>query len=218
MSANKEEMAKLQEKSTDSALMGIQKADDPSHVSEIIKEKLLEAFEPTETIAPKDAFIPFLEAEENTGENNISYYETEQLYQDIEKQETEVFQQEIEEPQQEAETQNITTEEFEIVLRNEGEEVRVNAEGYIYINVMETFVKEVIIDYMKQYALCTCNHCIIDTMALALTHLPSKYIVVKKGDLSPLLHMYRSKYATLISTEVLKACLAVGKSPHHKQS
>jgi hypothetical protein len=54
-------------------------------------------------------------------------------------------------------------------------------------------------------------------MALALTNLPSKYIVVKKGSLSPLLHMYRTKYSALISTEVLKACLAVGKSPHHSK-
>ena len=48
----------------------IQRPDDTSHVSEIIKEKLIEALEPTEIITkpvtPKDSFIPFQETDENT--------------------------------------------------------------------------------------------------------------------------------------------------------
>ena len=50
--------------------MEIQKSDDTSHVSEIIKEKLTELLEPTEiiteTVTPPDTFIPFTETEENT--------------------------------------------------------------------------------------------------------------------------------------------------------
>ena len=114
--------------------------------------------------------------------------------------------------------QNLTEEDFEQVLKNDNKKIELYSDEYVYINIMETFVKEIIVDYMKQYATCTCNHCVIDTMALTLTNLPSKYVVVKKGDLAPLLHMYRQKYSIQISAELLKACLVVSGSPHHKKS
>lgn len=163
------------------------KLDENSHVSEIIKEKLTELLEP----------------EQQKDENN-----------------TPSPQQSV--PAQPKTTangieQNVTEEDFEHVLKNDERERELHSEGYVYINVIETFVKEIIADYMTQYGSCTCNHCIIDTMALALTNLPSKYIVAKKGNLSPLLHVYRKKYFTEISTEVLKACLTVSKSPHHSK-
>ena len=194
--------------------MEIQKSDDTSHVSEIIKEKLTELLEPTEiiteTVTPPDTFIPFTETEENTInlQNEIEPEE-------ITPEEVALFEQTDIIAKQN--TPNNIGNDFKNVIKNDSKEITLNDEEYIYMNVMETFVKEVIVDYMKQYAHCSCNHCIIDTMALALTNLPSKYIVVKKGSLSPLLHMYRTKYSALISTEVLKACLAVGKSPHHSK-
>lgn len=178
------------------------KLDDNSHVSEIIKEKLTELLEPSETTS-KDSFIPLFETEEQKDENtNLSQQQSA--------------------PAQPKTTangieQNVTEEDFEHVLKNDERERELHSEGYVYINVIETFVKEIIADYMTQYGSCTCNHCIIDTMALALTNLPSKYIVAKKGNLSPLLHVYRKKYFTEISTEVLKACLTVSKSPHHSK-
>lgn len=191
--------------------MEIQKPDDTSHVSEIIKEKLIELLEPTEiiteTVTPPDAFVPFTETEENTIH----------LQHEIEPEEVTPEEAALFEQTDIMQKQNITIDDFENVIKNDSKQITLNDEEYIYMNVMETFVKEIIVDYMKQYAHCSCNHCIIDTMALALTNLPSKYIVVKKGSLSPLLHMYRTKYSVLISTEVLKACLAVGKSPHHNK-
>ena len=184
----------------------IQRPDDTSHVSEIIKEKLIEALEPTEIITkpvtPKDSFIPFQETDENTIilEHEIEpeeiTFDEEELYKELN-------------------SQNTSYSDFDMVLKNDSKQITLDSEEYLYMNVMETFVKEVIVDYMKQYAPCLCNHCIVDTMALALTNLPPKYIVVQKGSLSPLLHMYRQKYSAQISAEVLKACLAVAKFPHH---
>ncbi|NDO46416.1 late competence development ComFB family protein [Clostridium sp. MD294] len=189
--------------------MEIQKSDDTSHVSEIIKEKLTELLEPTEiiteTVTPPDTFIPFTETEENTIH----------LQHEIEPEEVTPEEAALFEQTDIMQKQTIIKDNFENVIKNDSKQITLNDEEYVYMNVMETFVKEIIVDYMKQYAHCSCNHCIIDTMALALTNLPSKYIVVKKGSLSPLLHMYRTKYSVIISTEVLKACLAVGKSPHH---
>lgn len=181
--------------------------DDNSHVSEIIKEKLTNLLEPsqtaTENVTPKNT-SSFTEMDKNTTTPKQQQIAPEQA--DLSEQSQNMI---------DLIEQNVTEEDFESVLKNDEREQELNSKGYVYINVIETFVKEIIVDYMKQYGSCTCSHCIIDTMALALTNLPSKYIVVKKGDISPLLHMYRTKYFTQISTQVLKACLAVGSSPHH---
>ena len=209
-----------------------QNIDDAS-VSDIIKEKLLELVDPkkaaakkeakkkaaeekkkeqermiekeqepevvvpteiiTQKLAPKDTFIPFSEMEENDMRFSKKIELNEMKFDDV------------------STKQNLTEEDFEQLLETESPQL-------VYINIMETFVKEIIVDYMKQYATCTCNHCVIDTMALTLTNLPSKYVVVKKGDLAPLLHMYHQKYSIQISAELLKACLVVSGSPHHKKS
>ncbi len=220
-----------------------QKTDDTS-VSEVIKEKLLELVDPkkaaakkaakkeaeqkaakqrkkegikvvekeekpevvvpteiiTQKLAPKDTFIPFSEMEENDMHFSKKIELNEMTFDDV------------------SIKQNLTDEDFEQVLKNDNKKIELYSDEYVYINVMETFVKEIIVDYMKQYGTCTCNHCVIDTMALTLTNLPSKYVVVKKGDLAPLLHMYRQKYSIQISAELLKACLVVSGSPHHKKS
>ena len=216
-----------------------QNIDDAS-VSDIIKEKLLELVDPkkaaakkeakkkaaeekkkeqermiekeqepevvvpteiiTQKLAPKDTFIPFSEMEENDMLFSKKIELNEMKFDDV------------------STKQNLTEEDFEQVLKNDNKKIELYSDEYVYINIMETFVKEIIVDYMKQYATCTCNHCVIDTMALTLTNLPSKYVVVKKGDLAPLLHMYRQKYSIQISAELLKACLVVSGSPHHKKS
>lgn len=85
----------------------------------------------------------------------------------------------------------------------------------IYINVLESLVKDKVMEYMEQFHVCTCSRCIADTTALALTNLPSKYIVTDDGNSFPLLNYYRQKYATIITAELTKACLIVGEHPHH---
>ena len=195
----------------------IKRPDDTSHISEVIKQKLIEEFEPkkqTQTTSvlaqekPETNTNISTQPEQNSISPDLSLSDSQQQTIPSEA-DSEISKPEV------SKKQNVTKEEFEAVLRNNDNEIIFDSENYIYINVMETFVKEVIVDYMKQYGSCTCNRCIIDTMALALTNLPSKYIVAEKGGLYPLMNVYRTKYAAQISTEVLKDCLTVGKFPHH---
>lgn len=86
---------------------------------------------------------------------------------------------------------------------------------YSYINVLEQIVREKVMEYLEKFQVCTCNRCIADTTALALTNLPSKYIVTDSGDVFPLLNYYSNKYATNVMTELTKACLTVNAFPHH---
>ncbi len=82
---------------------------------------------------------------------------------------------------------------------------------------MEHIVKEQVLEYMENFGCCTCSRCIADTMALALTNLPAKYIVVNDNDVSPLLNYYSTKYASLVMIELTKASIQVKENPHHNK-
>lgn len=88
---------------------------------------------------------------------------------------------------------------------------------FAYINVMERLVREKVMDYMEQFGNCTCSRCVADTMALALTQLPPKYVVINKETVSPLMNFYTQKYAGQITVEITKACIRVGETPHHSR-
>lgn len=87
--------------------------------------------------------------------------------------------------------------------------------NFASINVMERLVKESVPGYMTQFGICTCPRCVADTVALALTQLPPKYVVVNKESVSPLMSFYSKKYAGQITVEITKACMKVGEVPHH---
>lgn len=89
--------------------------------------------------------------------------------------------------------------------------------GFEFVNVMERLVAEKVVNYMKQFGVCTCSHCKADVMALALTKLPSKYVVVNKATVSPLINFYANKYAGQITVEITKACIRVNETPHHNR-
>lgn len=97
-------------------------------------------------------------------------------------------------------------------VREKKEEIQ---EEFAYVNVMETLVKEKVVDYMKQFGNCTCSRCVADTTALALTQLPPKYVVINRETVSPLMNFYTKKYAGQITVEITKACIRVGEVPHH---
>ena len=99
-------------------------------------------------------------------------------------------------------------------VREKKEEIQ---EEFAYVNVMETLVKEKVVDYMKQFGNCTCSRCVADTTALALTQLPPKYVVINRETVSPLMNFYTKKYAGQITVEITKACIRVGEVPHHSR-
>lgn len=88
-------------------------------------------------------------------------------------------------------------------------------EGYLFYNIMEKIVQEKAMKYMKQFGNCTCRRCEADTIALALSKLPPKYVVVKEDSISPLLNFYEDHYAGQIIVEITKACIVVNKNPRH---
>lgn len=90
-------------------------------------------------------------------------------------------------------------------------------ENYIYVNVLEEIVTDKVLDYMKKFGVCTCKRCVADTTALALTNLPSKYVVAEAGNTFPLLNYYTNKYSSSVIAEITKACLQVDAVPHHEK-
>lgn len=89
---------------------------------------------------------------------------------------------------------------------------------YHFVNVMEQLLlRQDINDFIKQYNVCPCQRCVTDVCALTLTGMPSKYVVVNKDSVSPLLSYYESRYKIYMLTELIKACNKVRESPRHKR-
>ena len=88
-------------------------------------------------------------------------------------------------------------------------------ENYRFVNVMEYIVKDLVMDYMIKFDMCTCERCRIDPMALALTYCPAKYIVVDSHSVSPLLNFYSNRYRGNVTVELTKACIKIKDNPRH---
>lgn len=83
-------------------------------------------------------------------------------------------------------------------------------------NVMENIISRTDLKkYMNEYGVCKCSRCCADVKALILTRLPSKYVVVQKDSVAPMIGFYENKFRVMIFTEILKACLQVKERPRH---
>lgn len=97
---------------------------------------------------------------------------------------------------------------------SDDEEVVENTPFY-YTNIFEYIVKDCALEYMERFGLCTCDRCIADVTALALTNLPPKYMVTDYGNVAPLIHYLEHKHEVILMTEMTKACLTVYAAPRH---
>lgn len=88
---------------------------------------------------------------------------------------------------------------------------------YATLNVMEQLVKAQVPQYVKQFGHCDCDRCVADVVALTLTHLPAKYVVVNQSAISPLMNFYEKRYAGQIVVEITKAAMVVREFPHHSR-
>ena len=86
---------------------------------------------------------------------------------------------------------------------------------YRFVNVMEYIIKDSVLEQMKKFDMCTCERCQVDTIALALTNCPAKYIVVDNHTVSPLLNYYSNKFMGTVTVELIKACTMVKENPRH---
>ncbi len=84
-----------------------------------------------------------------------------------------------------------------------------------YINVMQVLVEEKAPKYIQMFGLCPCERCLADVKAFTLNHLPSKYVVIERGDLIPRLTVYEGKFTSDVTAQLLQACKVINERPHH---
>ncbi len=87
----------------------------------------------------------------------------------------------------------------------------------ICYNVMQALVEQKADKYIRLFGLCTCPRCRIDVIALSLTNLPAKYVVVPDQEVVPLLSVYEGQYNAAIVSQVMNACKQVMEHPRHDQ-
>lgn len=95
-----------------------------------------------------------------------------------------------------------------------------NREGtdFHFLNIMEELlIQQDLESILKNHNVCTCRRCQADVCALALTALPSKYVVISKTSLSPVINYYENKFKIAMLTELNKACAIVRETPHHSR-
>lgn len=89
--------------------------------------------------------------------------------------------------------------------------------AYVSINVMQALVEEKVDKCMAEANMCTCPRCRIDVMALALSQLPSKYVVMHANDTLPMLTVYANRYAAAVTSQLMAACQRVKENPRHHE-
>ena len=87
--------------------------------------------------------------------------------------------------------------------------------GIAYLNVMQALVEDKVDSYMKRFHMCTCERCRIDVIALTLTSLPAKYIVVPDTQEVPMLTIYEGRYSAAVIAQLMWACQKVSEHPRH---
>ena len=89
-------------------------------------------------------------------------------------------------------------------------------ESPILVNISEELVKECVRDAMKTMDMCKCELCYLNTCALALNMIKSKYVTTTKGFLLALLESSNNlEKQTDILVAVTKALMIVKKQPRH---
>ena len=79
-------------------------------------------------------------------------------------------------------------------LENEGN-AAATEDDYVFLNVMENLVNETVDKWMQQFGTCTCSRCRADVVALSLTNLPAKYVVVGRNAAAPLMNFYSQQFS-----------------------
>ena len=88
---------------------------------------------------------------------------------------------------------------------------------YHMLNVMEEILgRKKLEKYMEEYNVCMCSRCRADVLALALTGLPAKYVVVDEGAMAPIIGYYENKFKSNTLAEIIKACMQVRDNPRHQ--
>lgn len=84
-----------------------------------------------------------------------------------------------------------------------------------YLNVMQALVEDKVDKYMERFHMCRCPRCRTDVIALTLTSLPAKYIVVPENEGVPMLSIYEGRYSPAVTAQLMWACQKVAEHPRH---
>ena len=114
--------------------------------------------------------------------------------------------------QQEANNENAPSASSDI---NNMDDVSSNPPHFVFVNICEELVKEKTVEYLERFGVCTCSRCVADAMALALTNIQPKYVVMDPDTAVPFLSYYANKLSVNVMTELTKACLTVLAHPRH---
>ncbi len=114
--------------------------------------------------------------------------------------------------QQEATNENAPSASSDI---NNMDDVSSNPPHFVFVNICEELVKEKTVEYLERFGVCTCSRCVADAMALALTNIQPKYVVMDPDTAVPFLSYYANKLSVNVMTELTKACLTVLAHPRH---
>lgn len=85
------------------------------------------------------------------------------------------------------------------------------------VNMWEQLVLEIIADMIDRHEMCDCHDCVLDTCALALNSLPSRYWILGSYDAfcPPEKFTEDSSNIRLAEEAVLRAYRLVQQNPHH---
>ncbi len=89
--------------------------------------------------------------------------------------------------------------------------------AYVSVNVMQALVEEKVDKCMAEANMCTCPRCRIDVMALTLSRLPSKYVVLHSNDTLPMLTVYANRYSAAVTSQLMAACQRIKENPRHER-
>lgn len=90
-----------------------------------------------------------------------------------------------------------------------------NNEELILVNVVESLVRAKTRELIKTMDMCKCDKCFMDVCAITLNRLKPMYVTTTKGELLSQISTFSSNYQSELMVEVLKALVAVKKSPRH---
>ncbi len=96
-----------------------------------------------------------------------------------------------------------------------GPEKHDRTEGVTYLNVMQALVEDRVDKFMERFHMCACPRCRTDVIALTLTSLPAKYIVVPESEGIPMLSVYEGRYEAAVTAQLMWACQKVSAHPRH---
>ena len=88
---------------------------------------------------------------------------------------------------------------------------------YTSSNMMEQMVDYKIPELMKQSNMCTYERCCADVRALALNHLPPKYVVTRVGKAMTQFELLGIQTQANITTAIMFAIEKVSRNPRHDE-